>query len=144
MYGAVYGPSSCSACLDGYDGKGSGEIQTIQIYLAALGYLDETSTTGRYGSKTYNAVLSFQKDYGLSQDGRVGSGTLVLLAEQATRRKRAAAALSQVPDASYQPPTLPPPGPGLDLMDEPWFWPAAGLSVAVAVLGILRWKGYLG
>ena len=145
MAGAVYGPRSCSGCLDGYDGQGASEIQTIQIYLAALGYLDGTSTTGRYGSKTYDAVLRFQKDYGLSQDGRVGSETLALLSEQATRRQRAESALSQVPDTSYK---APPPSSGRDtwgkLVDEPWFWPVAGVSAAATVLWALWWKGHLG
>jgi peptidoglycan hydrolase-like protein with peptidoglycan-binding domain len=136
--GAIYGPSGCSGCCTGYDGQGSDEIQKIQIYLAALGYLDGTSTTGRYGSKTYDAVLRFQKDYGLSQDGRVGSETLALLSEQATRRQRAESALSQVPDTSYRPPALLPPPPDPKLTDSEWFWPAVVLSSA-ATIGMLLW-----
>ncbi|EIS9730756.1 peptidoglycan-binding protein [Clostridioides difficile] len=49
------------------------EVTVAQIMLSKLGY--NTSPDGIFGSKTYNAVVSVQKKYGLSADGVIGPAT---------------------------------------------------------------------
>lgn len=49
------------------------EVKKLQERLAALGYL--ASADGIYGTKTYQAVKSFQKKNGLSADGMAGAMT---------------------------------------------------------------------
>lgn len=45
----------------------------MQIMLTLLGY--NVGIDSSFGSKTYNAVVSFQKKYGLSADGIIGPAT---------------------------------------------------------------------
>lgn len=52
----------------------------LQQALKAKGYYAGT-VDGKYGESTYNAVLSFQKKYGLSQDGFAGAATQRVLYE---------------------------------------------------------------
>jgi peptidoglycan hydrolase-like protein with peptidoglycan-binding domain len=54
---------------------GSGPlVTTLQDDLATLGYFSSAST-GYFGSATEDAVIRFQRDAGISADGRVGPGT---------------------------------------------------------------------
>ena len=53
------------------------EILNIQQILGSIGYL--LALTGVYDESTYNAVLKFQGDFGLKDDGIVGSRTRALL-----------------------------------------------------------------
>lgn len=54
-------------------------VRTIQYYLAFLGYfyedLPRLRITGEFDEDTRQAVLAFQKKYGLAQDGIVGRDT---------------------------------------------------------------------
>lgn len=50
------------------------EVTEIQRALNQLGYLNQ-SPTGYFGENTRAAVIAFQKDKGLTQDGKVGSQT---------------------------------------------------------------------
>ena len=50
------------------------EIYEIQIILSAKGY-DTGGNDGKAGPKTYEAVLQFQRDNGLTADGMVGDQT---------------------------------------------------------------------
>lgn len=56
----------------------SADNKSIQRRLKELGYYNG-SIDGIYGSQTRNAVIRFQKDYGLSADGIVGPKTLQML-----------------------------------------------------------------
>ncbi|NJI79917.1 peptidoglycan-binding protein [Clostridioides difficile] len=49
------------------------EVKAAQIMLSLLGY--GISPDSSFGNNTYNAVVSFQKKYGLSADGIIGSAT---------------------------------------------------------------------
>ena len=55
------------------------EVQSLQYYLAFIGFfndsLPEIAIDGVFGPATRNAVLAFQRYYGLSQDGIVGRDT---------------------------------------------------------------------
>lgn len=55
------------------------EVRTLQYYLAFLGFfnpdLPQISVDGIFGQETYDAVLTFQKKYGLTVDGIVGRST---------------------------------------------------------------------
>ncbi len=55
------------------------EIRTLQYYLAFLGFFNSNLPTiavdGIFGQETYDAVLTFQKLYGLGVDGIVGRKT---------------------------------------------------------------------
>jgi peptidoglycan hydrolase-like protein with peptidoglycan-binding domain len=54
------------------------EVTRIQNRLTELGYFTST-TTGYFGDITQNAVIQFQRDNGLVQDGIVGPNTLAVL-----------------------------------------------------------------
>ncbi len=55
------------------------EVRTLQYYLAILGYFNSDlpviAVDGIFGQETYDAVLTFQKQYGLPIDGIVGRST---------------------------------------------------------------------
>lgn len=55
------------------------EVKIIQYYLAFLGFfnqnLPQITVDGVFGDETYNAVIDFQKLYGLTPDGIVGKST---------------------------------------------------------------------
>lgn len=55
-------------------GMSGSAVKKLQILLNGLGYNCGT-VDGKFGSKTSRAVSDFQKDYGLSVDGIVGSAT---------------------------------------------------------------------
>lgn len=58
-----------------YYGQTHTEVKNLQQDLKDIGYFTFYKTTNYFGSITYNAVIRFQKDYGLSADGIVGSQT---------------------------------------------------------------------
>ncbi len=55
------------------------EIRTLQYYLAILGYFNSdlpvVALDGAFGQETYDAVVTFQRLYGLTPDGIVGRST---------------------------------------------------------------------
>lgn len=55
-------------------GATGAEVKTLQRLLNALG-CSCGSVDGSFGNQTHNAVIKFQKKYGLVQDGIVGSAT---------------------------------------------------------------------
>lgn len=59
-------------------GSTGDEVTQIQQRLQELGY-DPGTVDGIYGTRTKNAVISFQRDYGLSDDGIAGPKTLEAL-----------------------------------------------------------------
>lgn len=63
--------------LSKYGSSGS-EVRSIQTRLNELGYFSG-KIDGIFGNQTKNAVIKFQKDYGLTADGIVGSTTLKAL-----------------------------------------------------------------
>ena len=61
---------------------GSGPlVVTLQDDLATLGYFS-SSSTGFFGSVTEDAVIRFQRDVGISADGRVGPQTSEAIAQR--------------------------------------------------------------
>ena len=51
-------------------------VKTLQYYLISKGYsCGSAGADGDFGQSTYNAVIKFQGDHGLSQDGIVGPNT---------------------------------------------------------------------
>lgn len=63
-------------------GMSGDPVIKLQNALKAKGYYTGV-VDGKYGETTYNAVLSFQKKYGLSQDGLAGPATQRVLYEGA-------------------------------------------------------------
>lgn len=70
----------CSCCVSALSkiGSRSQEVTEIQKVLKAKGYY-KGNVDGIFGTKTKNAVIAFQRDNGLSQDGIVGKATLAAL-----------------------------------------------------------------
>ena len=68
--------SPASAVLE-VGSKGS-DVVKVQQRLIKYGYMDGTAD-GRYGEATRNAVLKFQRKYGLTADGKVGPATAAAL-----------------------------------------------------------------
>ena len=69
--------SGGAQALSKYGSTGS-EVTQIQQRLKELGYNPGT-VDGIYGTRTKNAVISFQRDYGLTDDGIAGPNTLKAL-----------------------------------------------------------------
>lgn len=69
--------SGAAQALSKYGSTG-GEVTQIQQRLQELGY-DPGTADGIYGTRTKNAVITFQRDYGLSDDGIAGPKTLEAL-----------------------------------------------------------------
>lgn len=69
--------SGAAQALSKYGSTGS-EVTQIQQRLQELGYSPGTAD-GIYGTRTKNAVIAFQRDYGLTDDGIVGPNTLEAL-----------------------------------------------------------------
>ncbi len=69
--------SGGARALSKYGSQG-GEVTQIQQRLQELGY-DPGTADGIYGTRTQNAVIAFQKDYGLDPDGIAGKNTLAAL-----------------------------------------------------------------
>ena len=69
--------SGGAKALSKYGSTGS-EVTQIQQRLQELGY-DPGTADGIYGTRTKNAVISFQRDYGLYDDGIAGPKTLEAL-----------------------------------------------------------------
>lgn len=67
----------CGVSVSGLSkiGSRSEEVRAVQEALKSRGYYDYT-TDGIFGTRTRQAVISFQKDNGLSADGIVGEQTL--------------------------------------------------------------------
>lgn len=69
--------SGAAHALSKYGSTGS-EVTQIQQRLQELGY-NPGKVDGIYGTQTQNAVISFQRDYGLADDGIAGPKTLEAL-----------------------------------------------------------------
>jgi peptidoglycan hydrolase-like protein with peptidoglycan-binding domain len=99
------------------------------MLLVGHGYLERSSITGVYGTKTYNAVVEFQTDRGMSVDGRVGPDTLSVISVPALPAVSPPREAASPPEASIlQPPKK--------LSDEAWFWPAVMGSGAALAIGL--------
>lgn len=61
-------------------GQVSSDVKDLQNNLISLGYLTGKAD-GVFGKNTENAVIAFQKEYGLTPDGLVGSATKAKIAE---------------------------------------------------------------
>lgn len=65
-----------------YAGCGGKDVTKLQQQLASLSYLSDSDVDGRFGPITKAAVIAFQADHGLVQDGVVGVKTFVALYEE--------------------------------------------------------------
>ncbi len=67
------------------EGDTGEQVGVIQYYLAVIGYFDgdipQITIDRVFGPNTRNAVLAFQKKYGLTQDGQVGRDTFIKMTE---------------------------------------------------------------
>ena len=77
LIAALLAQSFPALSLSKYGSSGS-EVRSIQTRLTNLGYFSG-KIDGIFGSQTKNAVVKFQKDYGLTADGIAGSETLKAL-----------------------------------------------------------------
>lgn len=69
----INGSKTLSACPTVKKGAKGNITKLIQQRLNSVGF--SLSTDGDFGTKTYNAVITFQKNRGLIQDGIVGKNT---------------------------------------------------------------------
>lgn len=76
--GALYGTSNTSGRTVLKYGMMGDDVRELQSMLKSAGYFAGTCT-GYYGSVTYNAVIAFQRDRGLTQDGIAGPITWAAL-----------------------------------------------------------------
>ena len=72
-------------------GSQGDDVRTVQRKLKSLGFY-KGSIDGDFGAATETAVKAFQKQYGLTVDGKVGPATLAKLASARTTAKPAATA----------------------------------------------------
>jgi peptidoglycan hydrolase-like protein with peptidoglycan-binding domain len=67
-------------------GSKGNDVEQLQLYLQAEGYLDESlEVDGKYGATTRNAVKAWQGDHGLEETGRIDAPQLLFLPYQAIR-----------------------------------------------------------
>ena len=72
----VGGPATLAGCPTVRKGAKGNITKLIQKRLLSLGYdLGKYGADGDFGTATYNAVVKFQKDNGLTPDGIVGQNT---------------------------------------------------------------------
>lgn len=69
----INGPKTLSSCPTIKKGSKGNITLLIQKRLNSVGF--SLSTDGDFGTKTYNAIITFQKNRGLTQDGIVGKNT---------------------------------------------------------------------
>ena len=143
MYGVItYGPSSCGGCV-----STDPRITEFQIYLQSLGY-GPSQATGTYGNETYEAVMRFQRDHGLSPDGRILDDPE---SDTHSRLRTAAGALQYSKQVLAEGGAVDPEqarlllelaghaGTRINITQEKWFWPAVvGL---VGVVGFMYVRG---
>ncbi|MGQ4647932.1 peptidoglycan-binding protein [Lyngbya aestuarii] len=65
------------------EGSQGEEVKKLQGFLTTTGY-NPGAIDGIFGSKTKAAVIRFQKDYGITEDGIVGPVTRAKMAERAS------------------------------------------------------------
>ena len=73
----LFFPQESTAVLSKVGSQGD-EVRQIQTKLNALGY-NAGKVDGIFGENTRKAVIAFQRDYGLTQDGIAGPATLKAL-----------------------------------------------------------------
>jgi cell wall-associated NlpC family hydrolase len=61
------------------------DVCTLQKKLNTLGYFSDSQFTDYFGDKTYNALVAFQRDEGLKQDGIAGNETFKRLSLKITQ-----------------------------------------------------------
>lgn len=87
-------------------GLNGDDIARVQARLIALGYM-EGNATGYFGSATQTAVQAFQKNNGLTEDGKVGRATMkALMSSDAKAAQDAPAktpAATKVPEVTNTP-----------------------------------------
>ncbi|MBR3401136.1 MAG: peptidoglycan-binding protein [Parasporobacterium sp.] len=71
-----YDESSFTRTL--YNGLEGSDVYTLQVLLSDYGYF-YSAPTGFFGDLTEEALIDFQRDYGLDADGLAGSATIGLL-----------------------------------------------------------------
>jgi peptidoglycan hydrolase-like protein with peptidoglycan-binding domain len=76
-------------------GSKGNDVKQLQQNLNALGY-NAGTPDGVFGNGTKNAVISFQKTYGLSADGIAGNGTLTAISTTVNRMNKGIIAKGQV------------------------------------------------
>ncbi|MCF0130891.1 MAG: peptidoglycan-binding protein [Pseudobutyrivibrio sp.] len=76
-------------------GSSGTDVKNLQTNLNYLGY-NAGTCDGKYGNGTKNAVISFQKTYGLSADGIAGANTLNAISTAVTKKKNGILAKGQI------------------------------------------------
>lgn len=68
-------------------GSRGDDVKALQANLNQLGY-NAGTPNGIFGTSTKNAVISFQKTYGLSADGIAGTNTLDAISTTVNRKNK--------------------------------------------------------
>ena len=68
-------------------GSSGSEVREVQEKLKELGYYNYDSITGYFGNVTREAVIEFQGDKGLVQDGIIGESTRKLLMNESPQKR---------------------------------------------------------
>ena len=73
----LYSGNAKYFCL--YPGDRGADVETLQVRLKELGYYTYDTITGYFGTLTTSALKEFQKQNGLTADGKAGKSTRALL-----------------------------------------------------------------
>ncbi|HHY83574.1 MAG TPA: hypothetical protein GX505_13000 [Clostridiales bacterium] len=90
-------------------GSSGSQVKELQKILKNWGYYND-KIDGKFGSNTYKAVISFQKDYGLDPDGVVGPKTRAKISELLSKTTPAPSS-SPAPTPTPKPSPTPTPTP---------------------------------
>lgn len=82
-------------------GMTGAEVTTLQTKLKTLGYYTG-SVDGNFGSGTLSAVMAFQRDQGLTQDGIAGKKTVAALDSAISAKQAASQASAQTATVVYR------------------------------------------
>jgi cell wall-associated NlpC family hydrolase len=73
----IYSGNAKYFCI--YPGDRGADVENLQIRLKELGYYTYDTITGYFGKITTDALIAFQKQNGLTADGKAGKNTRALL-----------------------------------------------------------------
>lgn len=96
-----FAPNSASAAVVLEVGSSGENVTKVQKRLIQYGYLSG-SADGKYGEKTRDAVILFQRRNGLTVDGKVGSKTAAALGVTLTSSSRTSSQTSAIVSSDHR------------------------------------------
>jgi cell wall-associated NlpC family hydrolase len=94
LFCALFFPASFTEAASKYGdealelGAAGDSVTILQEDLQKLGYLGKSSITGNYDEETEKAVIKFQSDHGIEENGKVGPGTGLHIQKELAKQEK--------------------------------------------------------